>query len=103
MTSAAMHQLWHSWRQVTSTPLESTVIMMFGTVTGTIVMLYAFKLLLALLPRKVGRAVTAVSHGLPTLKQEISLSGHGISYPHAQLQWRCRSCLRAQSQATASK
>ena len=51
ITSALLHQLWYFWQGQTANFLQSTAVMAVGDLTGTILVLYAVKGLLALLPR----------------------------------------------------
>ena len=51
ITSALLHQIWYFWQGQTANFLQSTAVMAFGDLTGTILVLYAVKGLLALLPR----------------------------------------------------
>lgn len=51
ITSAVLHQVWYFWQGQTANFLQSTAVMAVGDLTGTILVLYAVKGLLALLPR----------------------------------------------------
>jgi hypothetical protein len=48
--SPLLHQLWFTWRGYTEDFINSTAVMAVGDLVGTIAMLYAAKLLLALVP-----------------------------------------------------
>ncbi len=50
ITSAFLHQLWYFWQGQTVNFLQSTAVMAFGDLTGTVLVLYAVKALLSLLP-----------------------------------------------------
>ncbi len=48
--SPVLHQLWFTWRGHTTNFISSTAVMAVGDLVGTIIVLYAAKLLLALVP-----------------------------------------------------
>ena len=49
--SAVMHQLWFSWRGLSEAFVTQTAVMAVGDLVGTVIVLYAAKLLLGLMPR----------------------------------------------------